>query len=222
MLSMNCIGYASVDATRLGGKLIFDRRIPERVDARPDQSLQRADVTSKDLANANLGGTRRLVFVANHPQGHPAEISSHSPPLATRTVNCLSARPDSSQAYFALRTRFTRICSFVLVDSDRRHLLEVSLERDPMASPASRTRAKAGLARRTDFLAAIHSLSSLTRLKLKMGALRAYCSWDRPPGGQPLHLGKRESGSPYREAGRMSHMPHVAVVTRLSSGDTSR
>ncbi|MGA7212721.1 MAG: hypothetical protein WCE49_18230 [Terrimicrobiaceae bacterium] len=67
---MNCMGYASIDANRLGGKLILDRRIPERVDAHPDQSLQRADVTSKDLANANLGGTRRLVFVANHPQGH--------------------------------------------------------------------------------------------------------------------------------------------------------
>src|ERR1700722_12997148 len=61
---------ASIDADRLGRELVRDGRISEGVDAHPDPSLERTHITPEDLADADLGRMRRLVLVADHPQGH--------------------------------------------------------------------------------------------------------------------------------------------------------
>jgi hypothetical protein len=57
-------------------RLVRDRRIPERVGAHPDPSLERAYVSAEDLADADLCRARRLVLVADHPQGHHVHRSS--------------------------------------------------------------------------------------------------------------------------------------------------
>ena len=44
---------ARIYADRLGGELVRDRRIPERVGAHPDPSLERAYVPAEDLADAD-------------------------------------------------------------------------------------------------------------------------------------------------------------------------
>src|ERR1022692_1992132 len=55
---------------------------------------------------------RRDMFSARMPMPLSATlIRTRSSSPSTRIVMVLSARPDSSQAYFALRTRLTRICS---------------------------------------------------------------------------------------------------------------
>src|ERR1700722_4071266 len=62
---------ASIDPNRLGGELVPDGRISEGMDAHPDPSLERTHITPEDLADADLGRMRRLVLVADHPQGPP-------------------------------------------------------------------------------------------------------------------------------------------------------
>jgi len=59
-----------MDGNLLAGEVIGDGGISERVEAHPDASGKRVDVTSENLANANFGRAARFVFIANHPKGY--------------------------------------------------------------------------------------------------------------------------------------------------------
>ena len=57
------------------------------MDAHPDPSLERTHITPEDLADADLGRMRRLVLVADHPQGdHAAGIVNSLGPELEQAV----------------------------------------------------------------------------------------------------------------------------------------
>ena len=85
----------------------------------------------------------------------------------------LSGRPDSSQAYFALRTRFTRICNTLCLSTviRGRDLREFALERDPMAHERACIEAQAVL----------HELGRPPRSRRRRRAWRSSAAWPRFP-----------------------------------------
>src|ERR1700730_12587915 len=82
---------ASIDPNRLGGELVPDGRISEGMDAHPDPSLERTHITPEDLADADLGRMRRLILVANHPQGHHVQgmVERAGPELEQAVLRCV-------------------------------------------------------------------------------------------------------------------------------------
>jgi hypothetical protein len=62
------VWLSGVDGDGLGGELVADRRVAERVEAHPDPGRGWPDVAPEDLADADLGRIRRLVAEADHPE----------------------------------------------------------------------------------------------------------------------------------------------------------